>query len=77
MGAWLRTAGADEVDASRGPRLNHSFLTIEIAILGTGVALAIDALTAADVAGAHLVRPFDITLRVELAFFLVSIGRAR
>ena len=68
-GAWLRTAGVDEVDASRGPRLNNSFLTIEMAILGTGVALAIDALTAAYVAGARLVRPFDIALRVELAFY--------
>jgi LysR family transcriptional regulator, glycine cleavage system transcriptional activator len=69
--AWLRAAGVDGVDATRGPRLNNSFLTIEMAILGTGVALAIDVLTATDLAGARLVRPFDIALRVDLAFFLV------
>jgi LysR family transcriptional regulator, glycine cleavage system transcriptional activator len=69
--AWLRAAGVSGVDASRGPRLNNSFLTIEMAILNAGVALAIDVLSAADVADGRLVRPFDIALRVDLAFFLV------
>ncbi len=69
--AWLRAAGARDVDANRGPRLNNSFLTIEMAILGAGVALAIDVLAAADIAEGRLVQPFDIMLKTDLAFFLV------
>jgi LysR family transcriptional regulator, glycine cleavage system transcriptional activator len=69
--AWLRAAGVSGVDASRGPQLNNSFLTIEMAILGVGVALAIDVLAATDVAKGRLVRPFDVALKVDLAFFLV------
>ena len=69
--AWLRAAGVSGVDTSRGLRLNNSFLTIEMAILNAGVALAIDVLAAGDIADGRLVRPFDIALRVDLAFFLV------
>ena len=37
---WLRAAGVEGVDATRGPRFNPSGLVLEAAVLGPGIALA-------------------------------------
>jgi LysR family transcriptional regulator, glycine cleavage system transcriptional activator len=68
---WLKAAGVDEVDASRGPRFNQSSLVLEAAILGRGVALAKAALAAADLAEGRLVRPFEIAAPVDFAYYVV------
>ncbi len=68
---WLKAAGVTEVDAGRGPRFNNSFLTLEMAIAGIGVALALSTLAAADLAEGRLVRPFAVSVPVDLCFFVV------
>ncbi len=68
---WLKAAGVNEVDASRGPRFNQSSLVLEAAILGRGVALAKAALAAADLAEGRLVRPFEIAAPVDFAYYVV------
>ena len=45
---WLAAAGATEVDVGRGPRFDDSHLALAAAAAGQGVALADDALAAAD-----------------------------
>jgi LysR family glycine cleavage system transcriptional activator len=70
-GMWLRAAGVSGVDASRGVKYSHSNLTIQAAIANDGVALGRSALIEEDLAAGRLVKPFDIKLQSELAYYLV------
>jgi LysR family glycine cleavage system transcriptional activator len=68
---WLKAAGVAGVDAARGSRFNQSSLVLEAAILGRGVALAKSTLADADVAAGRLVRPFDVSVPVNFAYYVV------
>lgn len=68
---WLRAAGANGVDANTGPRFNNSFLTLEMAIAGNGVALALSSLVSADLMDGRLMRPFAFSLPSEFSFFIL------
>jgi LysR family glycine cleavage system transcriptional activator len=69
---WLRTAGvADLVDASRGSVFTDSSMLIQAAIAEQGVALVRHVLAADDVAAGRLVRPFDLSIPADDAYFLV------
>jgi LysR family glycine cleavage system transcriptional activator len=68
---WLNAAGARLVDPSCGPRFDASFLSLEMAIAGKGVALALSTLASRDLADGRLVRPFARSLPSELSFFFV------
>lgn len=68
---WLRAAGAEEVDYTRGPRFSHASIALEAAVQGQGVALGSDSLASDQLAAGHLIRPFDIALPVSFAYFLV------
>jgi LysR family glycine cleavage system transcriptional activator len=59
------------VDPSCGPRFDASFLSLEMAIAGKGVALALSTLASRDLAEGRLVRPFARSLPSELSFFFV------
>ena len=69
--AWLRHAGVEDVDASRGLSFTPSHLVINAAIDGLGVALAKDSWVEQDLAQGRLIRPFDISLPVEAAYYMV------
>jgi len=69
--AWLRHAGAKDVDASRGPSFTPSHLVINAAIDGLGVALAKDSWVEQDLLQGRLVRPFATALPVESAYYMV------
>ncbi|MEL7027885.1 MAG: transcriptional regulator GcvA [Pseudomonadota bacterium] len=68
---WLKAAGVDGVDASRGPRFNQSSLVIEAAVAGKGVALAKSQLAVADLEAARLAIPFDMSVPIHFAYYLV------
>jgi LysR family glycine cleavage system transcriptional activator len=68
---WLKAAGVTGVDGKRGPRFNQSSLVIEAAVAGKGVALAKATLAAADLKAGRLVKPFEGTLPVEFAYYIV------
>jgi LysR family transcriptional regulator, glycine cleavage system transcriptional activator len=68
---WLNAAGARLVDPSGGPRFDASFLSLEMAIAGKGVALALSTLASRDLAEGRLVRPFARSLPSEFSFFAV------
>lgn len=68
---WLKAAGVEDVDGSRGPRFNQSSLVLEAAASGRGVALAKSALAAVDLAEGRLVKPFEATLPVDFAYYIV------
>jgi LysR family glycine cleavage system transcriptional activator len=68
---WLRHAGVEGVDATRGPSFWPSHLVINAAIDGLGVALAKKNWVEKVLEERRLVRPFDISLPVEFSYFLV------
>lgn len=68
---WLKAAGITDVDPSRGPRFNQSGLVLEAAVLGAGVALAKETLAQGDLDAKRLIRPFDISVAVDFAYYLV------
>jgi LysR family glycine cleavage system transcriptional activator len=69
--AWLKHAGAIDVDASRGLSFTPSHLVIDAAIDGLGVALVKDSWVEQDLRSGRLVRPFGVALPVESAYYLV------
>lgn len=56
--AWLLAAGVEGVDATRGLRFRQTFLVVQAAAEGQGVALGNTSMVADDLAAGRLVRPF-------------------
>ncbi len=73
---WLRAAGVDTVDPSRGPRFSHDSMAVQAAIEGQGVALAVSTLVVDDLTAGRLVRPFPPVLSevTEFGYYLVYPG---
>ncbi len=71
---WLDAAGVPGlagVKAERGPFFINSHLAFQAAIAGEGVAIGRSALVAGDIAAGRLVRPFDISLPADFAYYVV------
>ncbi|MDV7339764.1 transcriptional regulator GcvA [Terasakiella sp. A23] len=68
---WLRAAGIEDIDRSRGPILNRATLIIDACVDGQGVALARTGLAAHNLLNGRLVRPFDIDLSVPYSYWIV------
>ena len=70
--AWLDTAEVVEVDGERGPGFNpYSYLVIQAAIDGQGVALGRSVLVADALLRGDLVRPFSISIPCVYSYYLV------
>ncbi|QPC43080.1 transcriptional regulator GcvA [Kaustia mangrovi] len=59
---WLKAAGAEEVDWSRGPVFNDEANAVAAALAGQGVALVNGVLVGDDLSSGRLVRPFELEL---------------
>lgn len=70
-GMWFAAAGLTGVDTARGPGFDDSGLLIQAAIEGLGVALGRSVLVKGDLDAGRLVRPFDVALPAEFAYYLV------
>jgi LysR family glycine cleavage system transcriptional activator len=70
-GMWFAAAGLTGVDTVRGPGFDDSGLLIQAAIEGLGVALGRSVLVKGDLDAGRLVRPFDVALAAEFAYYLV------
>jgi LysR family transcriptional regulator, glycine cleavage system transcriptional activator len=68
---WLELAEVAGVDARRGPIFTDAAMVVQAAAEGQGVALGRTALAAWDIAAGRLVRPFDIGMPHDLAYYLV------
>jgi LysR family glycine cleavage system transcriptional activator len=69
--AWLRHAGVEGIDANRGPSFWPSHIVIDAALDGLGVALAKRSWVERDIIAGYLVRPFDLSLPVEFAYYVI------
>ena len=70
-GSWLKAASIDTVDTSRGIRFGQPDHALQAAIDGAGVVLGWRHLAAADIAAGRLVIPFELSLPLGAAFYLV------
>jgi LysR family transcriptional regulator, glycine cleavage system transcriptional activator len=69
---WLASAGvAHLVDASHGPRFSHTFLALQAAASGQGIALATSVLAEADLGAGRLVRPFAHEVEGTYQYWIV------
>lgn len=68
---WLALAGFGDVDASQGPRFSHTFLALQAAASGQGVALATSVLIGDYQDAGRLVRPFPHQVRSPHQYYLV------
>lgn len=68
---WLAAAHVDDVDPDRGSGFDDSSLAIQAAIAGMGVALGRSVLVREDLEAGRLVRPFDLKLPAEYAYYVV------
>ncbi|MEM8950073.1 MAG: transcriptional regulator GcvA [Pseudomonadota bacterium] len=68
---WLMAIGEEAIDVERGSHYQHSNLVLQAAEQGDGVALARSVLAADALAAGRLVKPFDISLPAEYAYYLV------
>lgn len=68
---WLLVAGVQDINPTQGPFFTDSGMVIQAAVEGQGVALARGALAADDIAAGRLVKPFDIVIPTEYAYYVV------
>jgi len=69
---WLRAAGITGIEARRGPFFQSSYLVMNAALAGDGVALGRSALVADALAEGRLIRPFTVSLPADYAYYVVS-----
>ncbi len=60
------------IDSTRGPVFTDSGMVVQAAVEGHGVALGRSALAATDISAGRLVKPFDISLPANFAYYVVS-----
>ncbi|GAB4178035.1 MAG: transcriptional regulator GcvA [Thalassobaculales bacterium] len=68
---WLMAAGVQGIDPTRGPSFSHSSMVLQAAIDGLGVALGRSALITDDLKAGRLVKPFELALHTDYAYYLV------
>lgn len=68
---WFLAAGVEGIDPTRGPGYSDSSMVIQAAVEGQGVALGRSALAASDLASGRLVKPFEVTLPANFAYYVV------
>ena len=76
-GAWLESVGITDIDATRGTHFTDASLSLEAALEGMGVALAMKPLVRSEVEAGRLVMPFNITAPASYAYYLVTAESAK
>jgi LysR family glycine cleavage system transcriptional activator len=70
---WLTAAGLPiSIAARRGLSFDQSFMAIQAAVEGLGVALGRTRFVEADIAAGRLVVPFDVVLPADAGFYIVA-----
>ncbi|MGK9235256.1 transcriptional regulator GcvA [Inquilinus limosus] len=72
---WLKAAGVEGIDATRGPRFHDVALALDAAMAGQGVAMGDDVLCARDIAAGRLARLFDVSVPRSWYWLVMPEGR--
>ena len=73
---WLAVAGAREVEARRGPIIDDPTVLLQAAIDGQGVALVSGSIIRGELESGRLVKPFDVDIDADNAYYLVAPPKA-
>lgn len=68
---WLKAAGMEAIDTSRGSHFSHAVLALEAANDALGVVATFPALAAAELAAGRLIMPFELQVALPSAYYLV------
>ena len=68
---WLKLAGVNDINAKRGTVIDDTNVLIQAAIDGQGIALGSSTFVEDLLESGRLVKPFDVTLVNEFAYFVV------
>lgn len=68
---WLQAVGVEGIDTSRGPRFTHTYLCLQAAASGQGVALATNVLIGDYLEAGRLVRPFPHQVKGAYQYYIV------
>lgn len=68
---FLTAMKIDDVDPERGPHFSDASLSLDAAIQGLGVALAMKPLVSAEIEAGRLAIPFNLSAPTSYAYFLV------
>ena len=68
---WITAAGIDKVQVDHGPSFTVENMAIEAAKSGAGIALVSQAAVADDLKSGRLVKPFDLALKTDIAYWMV------
>lgn len=68
---WLKSAGTGDVDWRKGPEFSLENMAVQAALAGHGVALVNTSLVSDDLASGALVRPFELGIHTDFAYYLV------
>jgi LysR family transcriptional regulator, glycine cleavage system transcriptional activator len=68
---WLVAAGVKGIDPNRGLHFTNSSMLLQAAVEGQGVALGRSALASGYLAAGQLVKPFELKLPVDAAYYVV------
>jgi LysR family transcriptional regulator, glycine cleavage system transcriptional activator len=69
---WLRAAGVDNVDPTRGLKFDSVPLVLQAAVSGAGVGIGRRQLVEAEIAAGRLVAPFALELPDDYAYYFVA-----
>jgi LysR family transcriptional regulator, glycine cleavage system transcriptional activator len=69
---WLRAAGADGIDPTRGLKFDSVPLVLQAAVSGAGVGIGRRQLVEAEIAAGRLVAPFALELPDDYAYYFVA-----
>jgi LysR family glycine cleavage system transcriptional activator len=68
---WFSAVGVTGIDTSRGPRYSHTYLCLQAAAAGQGIALATSALIGDHLTAGRLVTPFPQQVRGAYQYYIV------
>lgn len=68
---WINLAGIEEINSSKGTIIDDTNVLIQAAVDGQGVALGSTTFVQDLLESGRLIRPFDITLENECAYYIV------
>ncbi len=68
---WLKAAGIEGVDHTRGPKFSHTYMVVQACMVGEGVALGRSALIQSELDSGRLVRLFDFSISADIAYHFV------
>ncbi len=68
---WLHCAGVGHLAGRKGLQFSDTGMALQMAVKGRGVALGSRVLASGDLAAGRLVRPFDLGMSMDFAYWLV------